>query len=296
MDKIQQLQLFVRIVEGGSFLQAAQELGIARSTATNAIKQLEQETGAQLLARTTRAVKPTPEGEEFHRRARAVLGDIEDTWTAFRNATPGGHLRINASGLLTRTFLVPRLPDFLRQYPDIVITFGQTDRLVNLVREGIDCVIRVGVPEDSSLRLRRLGHLPEMTCASPTYLAAHGTPHSLDDLAGHNMIGFVSSQTGEVMPLNFIRDGRTESRRLPARVMTDNSDTAAALAAQGLGLIQAPRYRFEEQLRRGELVEVLAAYPPGSLQVNAIYAGERRASRRLDVFLNWVSDIFAGAL
>lgn len=296
MDKIQQLQLFVRIVEGGSFLHAAQALGIARSTATNAIKQLEQETGVQLLARTTREVKPTPEGEEFHRRARAVLGDIEDTWSVFRKAAPGGHLRINASGLLTRTFLVPELPGFLRQYPDIVITFGQTDRFVNLVREGIDCVIRVGVPDDSSLRLRRLGYLPEITCASPDYLAAYGTPRSPDDLASHHMIGFVSSQSGDVMPLNFIRNGRTESRLLPARVMTDNSDTAAALAAQGLGLIQAPRYRFEEQLRRGELVEVLAAYPPGSLQINAIYAGERRASRRLDVFLNWVSDIFARAL
>ncbi len=296
MDKIQQLQLFVRIVEGGSFLQAAQALGIARSTATYAIKQLEQEIGVQLLARTTRAVKPTPEGDAFYRRANAVLEDIDEIWTAFRQATPGGHLRINAPGLLTRTFLVPQLTEFLRQYPDITVTFGQTDRLVNLVREGIDCVIRVGVPEDSSLRLRRLGHLPEITCASPAYLAAKGIPHSIEDLASHTMVGFISSQTGDTMPLNFIRNGRTESRRLPAQVMTDNSDTAAALAVQGLGLIQAPRYRFEDQLRRGELVEVLSAYPPGSLQVNAIYAGERRVSRRLDVFLHWVSEIFARAL
>ncbi|WP_312948045.1 LysR substrate-binding domain-containing protein [Superficieibacter sp.] len=296
MDKLQQLQLFVRIVEGGSFLQAARDLGIARSTATNAIKQLEQETGVRLLARTTREVKSTPEGEEFYRRARTVLGDIEETWTVFRKAAPGGHLRINASGLLTRTFLVPRLPEFLRRYPDIIITFGQTDRYVNLVREGIDCVIRVGVPEDSSLRLRRLGSLPEITCASPSYLAAHGTPRSMGDLAGHKMIGFVSSQTGEVMPLKFTGESGVESRILPVQVMTDNSDTAAALAAEGLGLIQAPRYRFEEQLRRGELVEVMTEYPPGALQINAIYAGERRASRRLDVFLQWVSAIFADAL
>jgi len=283
-------------VEGGSFLQAARDLGIARSTATNAIKQLEQETGVRLLARTTREVKSTPEGEEFYRRARTVLGDIEETWTVFRKAAPGGHLRINASGLLTRTFLVPRLPEFLRRYPDIIITFGQTDRYVNLVREGIDCVIRVGVPEDSSLRLRRLGSLPEITCASPSYLAAHGTPRSMGDLAGHKMIGFVSSQTGEVMPLKFTGESGVESRILPVQVMTDNSDTAAALAAEGLGLIQAPRYRFEEQLRRGELVEVMTEYPPGALQINAIYAGERRASRRLDVFLQWVSAIFADAL
>ncbi|OON39084.1 LysR family transcriptional regulator [Izhakiella australiensis] len=296
MDKVQQLQLYVRIVDGGSFFQAARDLGIARSTATNAIKQLELETGVQLLARTTRAVKATPEGEEFYRRARAVLGDIEDTWTVFRKAAPGGHLRINASGLMTRTFLVPRLPAFLQRYPDIVITFGQTDRFVNLVREGVDCVIRVGVPEDSSLRLRRLGTLQEITCASPTYLAKHGTPYSIDDLDGHKMVGFVSSQTGDVMPLEFVRDGRSEIRLLPAQVMTDNSDTAGALAAEGLGLIQAPRYRFEEQLQRGELVEVLAGYPPTPMQVNAIYAGERQASRRLDVFLNWVSEIFAEAL
>jgi len=293
LDKIQQLQLYVRIVEGGSFFQAALDLGIARSTATNAIQQLEQETGVQLLARTTREIKVTPEGDVFYQRALLLLGEIEDTWSVFRKGVPTGHLRINASGLLTRTFLVPRLPEFLQRYPEIFITFGQTDRYVNLVREGVDCVIRVGVPEDSSLRIRRLGKLPEIVCASPAYLAKYGVPATIDQLDGHKMVGFISSQTGEIMPLEFMIDGRKASRLLPAQVMTDNSDTAAALAAEGLGLIQAPRYRFIEQLKRGELVEVLADYPPDPMQINAIYAGERGASRRLDVFLNWVSEIFA---
>ena len=296
MDRIDRLELFARIVEGGSFAAASHDLGIARSTATEAIKVLERETGARLLARTTRHVMPTPEGEEFYRRARAILAEVEDAYGSFRQASPRGQLRIDASGLLTRTFLVPALPEFLTRYPELSIQFGQTDRLVDLVREGVDCVLRAGEPEDSSLKIRRLGELAEITCASPGYLEARGVPRDIDDLAGHIMVGFVSSRTGEVMPLEFQRGGRIETRRVPSQVMTDNSDTAGELAIRGLGLIQAPRYRFEPLLAAGMLVEVLADHPPGPMPLNAIYAGNRHMSRRLDVFLAWVTEIFAQRL
>lgn len=260
------------------------------------MKALERETGARLLARTTRAVTPTAEGREFHRRARAILSEVEDAYGAFREAGPRGHLHVNAPGLLTRTFLVPRLPEFLARHPELTIRFGQTDRLVDLVREGVDCVLRAGEPEDSSLMMRRLGELPEITCASPAYLAAHGTPRDIDALDGHLMVGFVSSRTGAVMPLEFQRGGRVETRSIPSRVTTDNSDTAADLAELGFGLIQAPRYRFEAQLAAGSLVEVLADTPPTPIPVNAIHSGSRQMSRRLEAFLGWVTEIFADAL
>lgn len=286
------MKLFARIVECGSFAQAAQELGVARSSATDAVKQLERETGTLLLVRTTRHVGATVEGEAFFRRARAILDDVEDAFESFRGAPPSGQLRIEAVGQLTRSFLVPRLPDFLARYPEISVRFGQSDHFVDLVRDGVDCALRSGTSDDSSLTMRHLADLPEVTCASPAYLAAHGMPQGIDALAGHQMVGFVSSRTGEVIPLEFRRDGRLETRALPSRVETDNSDTAAELALNGLGLIQAPRYRFAPHLAAGKLVEVLPETPPDPIPLNAIYAGSRRTSRRLDVFLDWAQVVF----
>lgn len=294
MDRLDRLTLFARIVEGGSFIRAAAEMRIARSTATEAIRLLEQETGVRLLARTTRHVMPTPEGEQFYRRAREILAGVEDAFGGFAGKTPTGHLHISAPGLLTRSFLVPDLPAFLKRYPDLTITFSQSDRLVDIVREGIDCALRAGVPQDSSLRMRHLGELPEITCASPGYLARHGTPRGIDDLDGHRMVGFVSSRTGEVMPLEFRTAAGTQSCKLPVVAATDNTDTAAALVMQGLGLFQAPRYRFEADLASGDLIEVLADTPPDPMPLNAIHAGDRMMSRRLEVFLAWVREIFAG--
>jgi DNA-binding transcriptional LysR family regulator len=167
--------------------------------------------------------------------------------------------------------------------------------MVDLIREGIDCVIRAGPTEDSSMIRRGLGQLHEITCASPDYLARHGKPENLSDLDGHQMIGFVSSRTNEVMPLEFTRGEILENRLLPARVTVNNSTTAAELARAGFGLIQAPRYRFAAQLASGELVEVLADFPPLPTPLNAIYPQNRQLSRRLRVFLDWVANLFAKA-
>ena len=178
-------------------------------------------------------------------------------------------------GLLTRTFLLPGLPAFLARYPRIQLHIGQTDRLVDLVREGVDCVLRVGEPADSGLMLRRLGMISEVTVASPDYLARHGVPRSIDDLAGHKMIGFLSSLTGDVMPLEFTVDGTPHEVRLPVQVSANHSDTSADLARAGLGVVQAPRYRFAPELAAGTLVEVLADHPPTPTPLSALYPHNR---------------------
>lgn len=293
MDRLDRLELFTRIVETGSFARAARDLNVARSTATNAINLLERETGVRLLARTTRHVAATPEGQEFYARARGILAEVEETFGAFGSASPKGHLRIDAPGLLTRTFLVPHLPAFLAAYPGLTIAFSQSDRFSNLVQDGVDCALRAGHLDDSSLRRRRLGDLPEITCASPAYLERHGIPKDFNDLEGHQMVGFLSSRTGEVMPLEFKHEGVLHHRRLDCVVSTDNSDTAAALAMQGLGLIQAPSYRFAADLTSGALVEVLEKSRPEPMPLNALHAADRTVSRRLGVFLDWVAALFA---
>ena len=295
MDRLDAMRLFVRVLERRSFTAAAADLGLPRSTATEAIRRLEEHLGARLLERTTRQVNPTQDGEAYYRRCLSILAEIEDAEAAFRNAEPFGLLRIDASMLLTRTFLLPRLPEFLARFPRIDLQIGQSDRLVDLVREGVDCVIRVGEPPDSGMIMRRLAMIREITCASPAYLERHGTPASPDALDGHQAVGFVSSRTGETLPFEFTVGGKTLEVRLPGRVAANNSDTAADLARLGLGLIQAPRYRFEKELADGTLVEVLADYPPSPTPLSALYPQNRQLSPRLRVFLDWASRIFAEA-
>lgn len=295
MDHLVTLRLFVRVVERGSFTAAAADQGIPRSTATEALRQLEARLGARLLDRTTRHVAPTPDGAHYYQRCLAILADLDDAESVLRDSEPHGLLRIDAPGLLTRTFILPALPQFLECYPRIQVQFGQSDRLVDLVREGIDCAIRAGTPADSDLMLRRLGLIDEVTVASPAYLERHGVPGSIDDLEGHLMVGFHSARTGEVMPLEFSVSGALREIRLPMRVSANQSDTTADLARRGFGLMQAPRYRFTSELEAGTLVEVLPDCPPSPTPLSALFPQSRQAAPRLRVFLDFVADIFQRA-
>jgi DNA-binding transcriptional LysR family regulator len=295
MDRLESMALFVRVVERRSFTAAASDLALPRSTATEAIKHLEGRLGVRLLERTTRHVTPTLDGEAYYRRCLSILAQVDDAEASLRNAEPRGLLRIDAHPLLTRTFLLPRLPEFLDRYPLVDLQIGQGDRLVSLVQEGVDCVIRAGNPPDSGMIMRRLAWIREMTCASPSYLERHGMPTSLDDLDGHVSVGFLSSRNGEVMPLEFTVDGQVRQIRLPSRVTANNSDTIAALARLGLGIVQAPRYRFERDLADGTLVEVLPQYPPTPTPLSALYPHNRQLTARLRVFLDWASQVFAEA-
>ena len=292
LDRFDRMRLFVRVVERGSFTAAAADLGIPRSTATEGLKALETVLGARLLDRTTRHVAPTLDGQDYYRRCLAILADLDEAEGALRNAEPRGLLRVDAHGLITRTFLLPHLAGFLDRYPRIDIHFGQSDRLVDLVREGVDVVIRAGELSDSSLIARRLGLIEEVTVASPDYLARRGTPRTPDDLAGHEMIGFLSSRTGEVMPLELTVGGEVREIRLPSRITVDNSDTMADLARRGWGLVQAPRYRFAQDLAEGRLIEVLGDHPPTSTPLSALYPPNRQLALRVRVFLDWITGLF----
>lgn len=295
MDRLDRMRLFVRVVERGSFTAAAADLDLPRSTATEALKSLEASLGVRLLERTTRHVAPTPDGNDYYRRCVSILAELDEAESALRSAEPRGLLRIDAHGLLTRTVLLPHLPAFLQRYPKIRLHLGQGDRLADLVREGVDCVIRAGEQADSGMIMRRLGTLEEITVASPGYIAEHGLPSSLDDLQGHEMIGFVSSRTGEILPLEFSVGGQRRMVQLPSRVTVNDSDTMAELARLGLGLVQAPRYRFSKDLASGTLVEVLPEAPPSPTPVAALYPQNRQMALRLRVFLDWAAALFGNA-
>ena len=289
MDRLTTLELFVRIVDRGSFTAAASDLGLSRPVATAAIKALERRLRTRLLQRSTRHVQPTVEGEAYYRRCVAILADMEDADRGASGAV-AGLLRVDVAGNLARTMLLPGLPAFLARHPALTIHLGEGERFVDLVREGVDCVVRAGTLADSDMVVRRLGVVEEITCASPDYLAAHGIPVSPDRLDGHLMVGFVSSRTGQLLPLEFTAGGETIEVLLPARILVGGADLSVAAARFGLGLIQAPRHRFEEDLASGALVEVLAGFPPTSMPISVLYPSNRQLSPRVRVFVDWLID------
>jgi DNA-binding transcriptional LysR family regulator len=274
---------------------AAADLGISRPTATAAIKDLEQRLGVRLLNRTTRHVQATAEGEAYYSRCTTILADLED---ANRDAlgTTTGLLRIDVAGSLARTMLLPALPHFFARHPGLNIHIGEGERFVDLVREGVDCVVRAGELADSTMIARRLGVIEEITCASPDYLAKHGTPASPHQMDGHVMIGFVSSRTGQPMPLEFTIAEKVVEIVLPARVLVNAADTSAAAARIGLGIAQAPRYRFADDLASGALVEIMAAFPPTGTPISILHSDGRKPSPRVRLFVDWVVETLAPQL
>ena len=250
MDHLDAMNVFTRIVEARSFTQVANDLGLPRSTLTDAIKRLEDRLGVSLLHRTTRVVRPTLDGEEYYLRCLSILSEVEDAESAFSGAKPKG-------------------------------------KLVDLVREGVDCVLRVGAPADSDLIIRKLTSLEEVTCASPAYLDRFGTPQTLAALDGHRMVGFKSTATGAVLPLEFVQRGELKTVTLPAPVTVTSADTLVECARLGLGLIQKPRYSSAADLASGRLIEVLGSTPPPSTPVSILYPRARHQSARVRAFIDW---------
>lgn len=293
MDRFDAMRVFCRIVERRSFTAAAEDTGLPRSTVTDAVKQLEARLGVRLLQRTTRHVSPTLDGEAYYRRCLSILSDIEDAEGAFAGAKPKGMLRVDVHGTLARHFVLPNLPSFLEAYPDIELYMSEGDRLVDLVREGIDCVLRVGIPADSDMVARRVAMLEEVTLASPSYLARYGTPEHPDRLDGHRMVGFHSSATGALVPLEFLVGGQIRNVTLPATLSVNAAESFHAAARLGLGIIQVPRYHAQRYIDSGELVPILQDYPLTKTPVSLLYPRNRQLSPRVRVFIEWLTKVFA---
>jgi DNA-binding transcriptional LysR family regulator len=287
MDRFDAMRAFVRVVERRSFTLAAQDLGLPRSTVTDAVKQLEARLGARLLERTTRHVAPTLDGEAYHRRCVALMAELEDAEGAFGGARPKGLLRLEVQGTLARHFLLPGLPGFLAQYPDIEISMSEGERWVDVIREGVDCVLRFGNLPDSDMIARRLTILERLTCASPDYLARFGLPKDVDALDGLRMIGLRSLTTGVVRPMDFVVGGALRNLTLPTIISVTGTESYLATARLGLGFVQVPRFHAAADLAQGTLVQVLADCPPAPIPISLLYPRSRQLSPRVRVFVDW---------
>jgi DNA-binding transcriptional LysR family regulator len=292
MDRFDAMRVFTRIVERRSFTKAAEDLGLPRSSVTDAVRALEARLGVRLLQRTTRQVSPTLDGEAYYQRCVNLIADMEDAEGAFVGARPSGLIRFDVNGAEARYFLLPGLPRFRRQYPDIRLHLSEVDQPLDIIREGLDCIVRAGDLSDSPLIKRRLAMLDRGTFASPDYLSRFGTPRTPDDLEGHERVGLLSPDDGEIRPLAFCAAGKVNQITLPVTITVTAADTNVVSACLGLGLTQAPRYRVVSELASGALVDVLADFPPWPLPVHVLYSHTRHLSPRLRVFIDWMAEQF----
>jgi len=294
MDRLDAMRLFTRIVELGSFSRAADERGLPRATATYAIKELEARLGTRLLERTTRQVRPTLDGQAYYERCMHLLAELEDAESALGHgaANPRGTLRLDLHGAHATHIVLPRINEFRARYPHIELKISSGDRLVDLVREGIDCVIRAGNPKDSTLVARRLAVMPEAICGSPDYFARCGVPVHPDDLAHHQAVGFFASGRDSSYPFELLVDGQLREYPLAGWLSVDDASSYLVAAQQGCGLIQLPRYRVQEHLDGGSLVEVLSGWHSPGLPVAAMYPYHRQLSPRVRVFVDWAAMLY----
>ncbi|MCA2999135.1 MAG: LysR family transcriptional regulator [Rhodocyclaceae bacterium] len=290
------MQTFAKVAELGSFSQAAQALQLPNASVSTRISLLEDRLGIKLLARTTRRVRLTDDGVAYLQTVQRLLAEIDEVEDNFKGRTrkPRGRIRVDVPASAGRHVIAPALPDFLRRYPDITVDLGCTDRPVDLVAEGVDCVIRGGNVLDDSLVARRIGEYEVVTCAAPSYLAQYGTPTSPLMLEDHRAINFFSARTGKVMPFDFLIDGRLQTIVLQHQVATNDADAYLELAQQGMGLAQVPRSRIVlEMLAAGVLIPILEPWRPSNFPMYLVYPRNRHLSARIRVFADWAIELYS---
>ena len=293
MDRFNAMRVFTRIVELGGFAKAADSLQMPRASVTVLIKQLEAHLGVQLLHRTTRQVSPTLDGAVYYQRCISLLADLEEAEGLFKSSQPKGTLRVEMPAAVGRLVVLPALPEFTQRYAHIELEIGLNDRPVDLIREGVDCVIRGGLTMDDSLVARPLVQMDQITCASPGYLQAHGVPQSLEDLSGHQVVEYFSSACGKRYGLEFQIGDEVRLVDLPKQIAVNSAEGYLAACVAGYGLVQVPHYHVAQLVREGRVQEVLGDCLPPRMALTALYPPHRQLSPRVRVFVDWLVDLCA---
>jgi DNA-binding transcriptional LysR family regulator len=293
MNRLEAMQIFVRVAELASFTQAADSMGLPKASISTAVKQLESLLGTRLLHRTTRKVQLTQDGQTFYERSKDLLADMDELQSMFQQgeAAINGRLRVDMSSGVARNIVIPQLPIFLEEHPRLELELSSTDRRVDIVREGFDCVVRVGTLTDSTLIARPLGRFHMVNCASPAYLKRYGTPRRLDDLAYHKLIQYVSSLGAKPLGWEYFDGEHYTNLDMTGVITVNNADAYQAACLAGLGLIQVPQTGVQRLIDEGQLVEVLSQYQAEPMPVSLLYANRRHLPKRVQVFMVWMTEI-----
>jgi DNA-binding transcriptional LysR family regulator len=297
MDRFDTLQAFARVVEAGSFTKAAHTLNLSRTTVTQLIQQLEARLRVKLLRRTTRQVRVTPEGAAYYERVARLLADLADADASLSSthAAVAGRLRVDVPSPFARLILAPALPAFHARYPELQLDLGVSDRMVDVIADNVDCVLRGGALPDSSLVARRVGELPFGAFAAPSYLARAGTPHHPRELQDthHRIVGFLSHRTGQVAPITWQRGA--EQIQVQARhvVAVDDGNAYLAAGLAGMGVLCVPRYMADPHAAQGELVPLFSDWQLPPMPMYLVFPPHRHVSAKLRVFMAWIEELMA---
>lgn len=288
------LRAFVKVAELLSFTRAGEQLGVPKARVSEQVRRLEAEVGSTLFTRTTRAVRLTSDGEAFLARARRVVADADELATMFTTTRAlRGRVRIDLPVNLACDAVIPRLPELHAEHPELDLQVSTTDRLVDVVREGFDAVVRVGALRDSELVVTRLGEMTMMNCASPGYVRARGRPKSPADLDGHVVIHYAATFGADAPEIEWVADGRVRSRRMRCIVTVNSADAFRAACLAGLGIAQLPRLGAERLVREGRLVELMPRFRAPPLPVSLLHPHGRGVPRRVRVLLDWLTAVLS---
>jgi LysR family transcriptional regulator, regulator for bpeEF and oprC len=293
-DRLHTMRVFCRVAELQSFTKAAHALNLPKANVSHALSHLESDLGVRLLNRTTRQVSVTPDGAAYYERVLRILADIDETEATLKdvNRSPNGRLRVDVPVGVARSLIIPALPEFVQQYPDIELQLGVSDRSVDLIEEGVDCVVRGGQLADSSLIARKLGELRCVRVASRAYLHRYGTPRTIEDLSAHRAVHYFSGTTGRVYDLDYLdAQGQVQTIAMRHHLSVNDSQALLHAALAGLGITDLPVFSAYEHLQAGELLAVLPELEPTSIPVWVMYAHNRHLSAKVRVFVQWVTDL-----
>lgn len=294
MELLQSMRLFARLAELGSFTRAAESLQIGRPQVTRYIQELETSLGVRLFQRTTRQVKLTAEGERFYERVKEILGSVSAATSMFdrSGSTLGGRLRIDIPSAFAHVEFMDSLKEFTAIYPAIDLILGVTDRTVDLVGEGIDCALRIGELPDSALIARPIGMAAMVTCAAPKYLNEHSAPHTLEGLAQHRGVNFLSGLNNRTLPWHFTVDGQNRTYISPSDIAVTESNAYVQCGVAGFGILQAPGIAVNHYLASGALVEILKPFRPPPRPVTVLYPSRTHLAPQVEVFIDWLQERF----
>ncbi|MGE8063247.1 LysR family transcriptional regulator [Pseudomonas sp. NPDC089547] len=295
MNKLELLRTFVRVSEVSSFTLAAESLGLPRSTVSEQVKALERLLGTQLFNRTTRRVQATQDGALLYERSKDLLSGMDEIENLFSadDTELAGRLRIDLPTMMARRVIIPALPQFLQRFPRLEVELSCTDRQVDLLREGFDCVMRIGALHDLDVVARPVGQLSMRNCASLVYVARHGVPATLQDLVGHQLVHYVRTLGARSAGFEYVQDGEVHYQAMAGVVTVNNAEAYSAACLAGLGLIQVPAVGVAEHLQRGEMVSLLEGWQAPAMPVSLLYARQRHVPRRVQAFMQWLTVLLA---
>lgn len=288
MDRLAAIEIFVRVIDTGSFSAAARYQGVGQPAVSKAVAQLEDWLGVRLLLRSTRSLAPTEAGRNFYDHAKRTVEEADEAVRAARGAAVGlaGRLRVSAPVCFARLHVIPRLPDFLASHPQLDLDLRLDERNVDLVDEGIDVALRMGDLPDSSMLVRRIGQARRLVIATPAYLERHGTPTSPDDLQGHQLVIYTHDGVGEACTF---RRGAVETTIVPrGRISITASEGVRAAVLADIGLTVASEWSFTPELASGTVVPVMVDWVLAPIALSAVFPTGRLVSAKARAFIAFV--------